>query len=74
MTQGSSRIRRQLDRFDNGGVIVLRFVDARRYRPHAHRLSREGPHEVARVGLVVQPTNVVAGREDQRHAIVDTGH
>jgi hypothetical protein len=30
-----------------------------------------GPHQVVRVGLLAQPARVVAGGQDQRHAVVD---
>ena len=55
------------------GVIVLRLIDPGGDRPHPHRLGRERAHQVARVRLVTQPAGVVAGREDQRHTIVNLG-
>jgi hypothetical protein len=63
----------QIDGLDDRGIVILRLVDARRYRPHAHRLGRERLHQVVRVGLLAQPARAVAGRNDQRHAVVNLG-
>lgn len=41
---------------------------------HIRRLGGKWPHQVMRVGLVAQPADVVAGRKDERHAVVDLGH
>jgi len=64
----------QLDRLDDRGIVVFRFVDPCRDRPHPHWLGRVWPHQVARVGLITQPTGVIGGREDERHAIMDFGY
>ncbi|MGA9320898.1 MAG: hypothetical protein WBW06_07565, partial [Xanthobacteraceae bacterium] len=38
------------------------------------RSESQGPHQFMRIRLVSQPAGIVAGRRDQRHAIVDFGH
>ena len=62
-----------LDRLDDRWIVILRLVDARRDRPHPHRLRRERPHQVTRVRLVAQAAGVVGGCEDQGHAVVNLG-
>ena len=65
---------RHFDRLDDRWIVVLRLVHPGRDRPHPHRLGRERPHQIARIRIIAQPPGVVAGCEDQRHAVVDFGH
>src|SRR5215813_5310075 len=67
-------VRRHFDRLDNRGIVILGLVDPRRNRPHPHRSGREWAHEVARVGLLTQPTSIVTGRQNERHPVVNLGH
>jgi hypothetical protein len=39
---------------DTIGSIVLGLVDLRRNRPHPHQISREGPHQLTRVGFLAK--------------------
>jgi hypothetical protein len=39
-----------------------------------HRRGRERPHQLMRIRLVAQPAEVVGGRQDERHAIVNFRH
>jgi hypothetical protein len=64
----------RFDRLDDRGIIVFQLVDPSRYRPHPHWGRRKRTHQVARIGLVAQPAGVVAGCEDERHAVMDFGH
>jgi mono/diheme cytochrome c family protein len=42
--EATVEFRRQLDRLNDRGIVVLRLVDSCRDRPHPQRLGREGPH------------------------------
>jgi hypothetical protein len=44
--------RRHFNRLDNGRIVILRFVDACRDRPHPHRLGWERLHQITRIRIV----------------------
>jgi hypothetical protein len=57
--EGSKRVlfglrdrRRHFNRLDNGRIVIFRFVDACRDRPHPHRLGWERLHQITRIRIV----------------------